>query len=234
MSPLSVTSSLATWGSERFMSEPWTPNRWKHDSAFGDAYMTWPEASRRSTPSPTRGAPRRGPVTDVCTGYSPRRHHAQDVIGGALVVELQAARRPRHRLGHLSREHANRPPVHHHREGVLAHRVRVVPPRLSRGDDSALVERPLKVRNAADAAMRANDVVQVHGGPVDGRHCAIATNPSSTARHRMRSAKDKVGDDLPVSDERREPLGLFVRERAVAFGGLSQGGHTLSLRRGTR
>ena len=70
--PRSLTMAATTRGSERCMSEPVTPRRWKHDSALGLAYVTTPCASKRTTPSPTRGAPRLGPVTDVCTGNSPR------------------------------------------------------------------------------------------------------------------------------------------------------------------
>ena len=80
----------------------------------------------------------------------------------------------------------------------------------------------------------AHDVIEVNGGagrgPAlrDGDEALVDRAPQDQVR------EGQVGDDLPVGRERCEPLGLVVREGAVALGGLSQGGHIRSLRRVTR
>ena len=46
------------------------------------------------SPSPTRGAPRRGPVGALGEGNSPRATMATQLVGRLDVVQLQPARRP--------------------------------------------------------------------------------------------------------------------------------------------
>ncbi|VTR77981.1 hypothetical protein CHMI_02757 [Cellulomonas hominis] len=66
------TRSATTSTSDRPTRSSIAPSRWKQDRAFGLAYRTSPSEFRRTRPSPTRGAPRRGPVAALGSGNSPR------------------------------------------------------------------------------------------------------------------------------------------------------------------
>ena len=50
---------------------PSMPKRWKAERAFGEVHRTTPASSSSTTPSPTRGAPRRGGIGAPSMGNAP-------------------------------------------------------------------------------------------------------------------------------------------------------------------
>ena len=139
-----------------------TPMRWRADTPFGDVYSTRPDASRRITPSPTRGASSRLGVLRVEREVAGRDHAGEaveDVDVGALELAGLATERRRRLPG----EHPDHLAAAAHRDGEHPH------PLLQRRDgglaldDLAEPERPGDERPLLLVDDGADPVGAVHG-----------------------------------------------------------------------
>ena len=174
----------------------WTPMRWSADTPLGDVYSTRPDASRRITPSPTRGASSVSASSRVEREVAGRDHAGEaveDVDVGALELAGLAAERRRRLPG----EHPDHLAPAAHRDAQHPH------PLLQRGDGGLALddlaepegpghERPLLLVDARCRSSRPGR----RSGDVDGRTWPRTRNrspswASTVGANRRRSAKQK-------------------------------------------
>ena len=173
-----------------------TPMRCSADTPFGDVYSTRPAASRRITPSPTRGASSVSASSRV-EGEVAGRDHAGEAVEDVDVGALELAGLATERRRRLPGEHADHLAAAAHRDAQHPH------PLLERGDgglaldDLAEPERPGDERPLLLVDDRADPVGPVDGlgggGPDLRRARGTARRPaaSTVGAKSSRSAKQK-------------------------------------------
>ena len=203
--------------------------RWRADTPLGDVYSTRPDASRRITPSPTRGASSRLDVLRVEREVAGRDHAGEaveDVDVGALELAGLATERRRRLPG----EHADHLAAAAHRDGQHPH------PLLQRRDgglpldDLAEPERPGDERPLLLVDDGADPVGPVHGlgggGPDLGEdEEPLAVLGVDGGREEEEVGEAEVGEQAPAGDEALEVVDGPAVERGVEAGELRERGH---------
>ena len=203
--------------------------------------MTTPSASIRSRPSPTRGAPRRGPGRGGAVRVAALGEHAEQVRAALAVDQLQAAGGAGGaRVGAADDDaddvgQAGAVAAADGEQVDLPLLVGLLQrlPVLGRGDldrVGAAAGHGVQALGQARAGHRAHHVVVVDGRPGAGPGVGDGGPAARAVAHPQHEVGEaQVGDELPVPHQGPQPLDVGLGDVGVTADDVGDGGHRTRL-----